>query len=153
MAFRTHFGGFRNDVGLTRTAPTCVSYRKIQYMLQFACLGCPECLQSFWQRIRMDFARNFSPNHPSQSTKMKSWKAQNSNLRPSWTQEAHRERVCTAHAAKKSRRSRPRRRQGLQKHQVGQARERSVGERWTIGGRSMEQVGGMTAAGGGGGRR
>ena len=43
-------------------APTCVSYRKIQYILQFACLGCPECLQSFWQRIRMDFARNFSPN-------------------------------------------------------------------------------------------
>ena len=44
-------------------APTCVSYRKIQYILQFACLGCPECLQSFWQRIRMDFPRNFSPNH------------------------------------------------------------------------------------------
>ena len=43
-------------------APTCVSYRKIQYTLQFACLGCPECLQSFWQRIRIDFARNFSPN-------------------------------------------------------------------------------------------
>ena len=43
-------------------APTCVSYRKIQYMLQFACLGCPECLQSFWQRIRIEFVRNFSPN-------------------------------------------------------------------------------------------
>ena len=44
-------------------AATCVSYRRFQFMLQFACLGCPECLQSLWQRIRMDFARNFSPNH------------------------------------------------------------------------------------------
>ena len=43
-------------------APTCVPYRKIQSMLQFAWLGCPECLQSFWQRDRMDFARSFAPN-------------------------------------------------------------------------------------------
>ena len=49
-------------------------------------------------------------------TKMESRRAQNCNLRTSWTQEAQRECVCKAHAAKKSRRSRPRRRQGLQKH-------------------------------------
>ena len=89
----------------------------------------------------------------SRRTKIESRRAQNCNLKPSWTQEVHRERVCKAHAAKKSRRSRPRTRQEGEKHQVGQFHGRSVGDPWAIGGQSMEQVGGMTAAGGGGGRR
>ena len=67
-------------------------------------------------------------------TKIESRRTQNCNLRPSWTQEVHRERVCKAHAAKKSRRSRTRRRQERQQHQVGQAHGRSMGSRWAIGG-------------------
>ena len=61
-------------------------------------------------------------------TKIECRRAQNCNLKPSWTQEAHRERVCKAHAAKKSRRSRTRRRQECQQHQVGQARGQSAGD-------------------------
>ena len=54
-------------------------------------------------------------------TKIQSRRTQNCNLKPSWTHEAHQERVCTARASKKSRQSRPRRRQEGEKHQVGQA--------------------------------
>ena len=73
---------------------------------------------------------------------MESRRAQNCNLKPSWTQQVHRDRVCKAHAAKKSRRSRTRRRQDDQKHQVGQGVGQSRGDpgavhgagRWNDGG-------------------
>ena len=67
----------------------------------------------------------------SRRTKIESRRAQNCNLKPSWTQEAHRERVCKAHAAKKSRRSRPRTRQEGEKHQVGQVGGRWWGSPWS----------------------
>ena len=38
-----------------------------------------------------------------------------------------------------------------QQHQVGQARGQSVGDPGAVGGRSVEQIGGITEAGGGGG--
>ena len=71
----------------------------------------------------------------SRRTKMESRRVQHCNFRPSWTQEAHRERVCKAHAAKMSRRSRRRRRQEDQKHQVGQPHGQSMGDPWS---RSVE---------------
>ena len=130
-------------------APTCVSYRKIQYTLQFACLGCPECLQSFWQRIRIDFARNFSPNRfpeyqnrISEGSKLQLKAKLDAGSAPRTRLQSS----CSEKEPPKSPKKAPR-----TPTTSGRA------SRWAIHGaihgRSMEQVGGMSAAGGGEGRR
>ena len=137
-------------------APTCVSHRKIQYMLQFACLGCPECLQIFWQRIRMDFARNFSPNR---SPEYQNSVSEDSKLQLEAKLDAGRARrtrlqsPCNKKEQPKSPKKAPRGSKTSGRSTPWAIRGQSAGSRWAVGGQSVEQVGGMTAAGGGGGRR
>ena len=137
-------------------APTCVSYRKIQYTLQCACLGCPECLQSFWQRIRTDFARNFSPNRfpedqnrVSESSKLQLKAKLNAGSAPRTRLQS----PCSKKELPKSPKNAPRTPKTSGRASPWAVHGQSMGSPWAIHGRSMEQVGGMTAAGGGGGRR
>ena len=120
-------------------APTCVSYRKIQYTLQFACLGCPEFLQSFWQRVLIDFARNFSPNRfpEDQNRVSEGSKLQlKAKLDEGSAPKTRLQSSCSEKEPPKSPKKAP-----SSPKTSGRASPGAVG------GRSMEQVGGMTYVG------
>ena len=131
-------------------APTCVSYRKIQYTLQFACLGCPECLQSFWQRIRTDFARNFSPNRfpEDQNRVSEGSKLQlKAKLDAGSAPRTRLQSSCSEKEPPKSPKNAPRRRKTSGRASPWTIQGRSRGDPWAIGGAGRWNDGGWRRRG------
>ena len=119
-------------------------------MLQFACLGCPECLQSFWQRIRIDFARNFSPNRfPEDQNRV----SEGSKLQLKAKLDARsapRTRLqssCSEKEPPKSPKNAPRRRKTSGRASPWTIQGRSVGDRWAVGGAGRWNDGGWRRRG------
>ena len=119
-------------------------------MLQFACLGCPECLPSFWQRVRTDLARNLSPNRfPEDQNRV----SEGSKLQLKAKLDARsapRTRLqssCSEKEPPKSPKNAPRRRKTSGRARGGAIGGRSMGDRWAVGGAGRWNDGGRRRRG------